>query len=44
MILGGAFGFGMNAIADEGVGINLRIALNLDGPSPATAPDTSDQP
>jgi hypothetical protein len=35
ILLGGAFGFAMNAMADPGVGINLKIALDLDDPTPA---------
>jgi hypothetical protein len=35
IVLGGAFGFAMNAMADPGVGINLKIALDLDDPGPS---------
>ncbi|MGH7442421.1 MAG: hypothetical protein ACREKE_07095 [bacterium] len=42
VLIGGALGFAMNAVS--GVGINLRIALNLDAPPAGAAAPAGEQP
>ena len=43
IVLGAALGFGVNALADPGVGINLQIALDLN-PPPASAQNPAVEP